>query len=176
MLEGSKALSKAFMARHAIPTARFEAFTADQYDAALAYLRAAPFPRVVLKASGLAAGKGVLLPATLAEAEDALRAVLVDREFGAAGDEIVIEEHLDGPELSILAFCDGYSIVPLPAAQDHKRIGEGDRGANTGGMGAYAPAPIAMPEVMKRCMDECLEPTMRGMRKDGGWRAAGRLL
>jgi phosphoribosylamine--glycine ligase/phosphoribosylformylglycinamidine cyclo-ligase len=163
------------MARHSIPTARFETFTSTQHKEALDYLRSAPFPKFVLKASGLAAGKGVLLPETLEEAEEALKSVLVDKEFGDAGDEIVIEEYLEGPELSILAFCDGYTVKPLPAAQDHKRIGEGDTGPNTGGMGAYAPAPVATAEILKRCMDECLEPTMRGMRKDGecAQRAAG---
>ncbi len=155
------------MARHFIPTAKFETFTSSQYEQALTYLRSAPYPRFVLKASGLAAGKGVLLPETLQEAENALKSVLLDREFGDAGSEIVIEEYLEGPELSILAFCDGYTIKPLPGAQDHKRIGEGDTGLNTGGMGAYAPAPVGTEAIMTKCMEECLEPTMRGMRKDG---------
>lgn len=155
------------MDRHAIPTAGFRSFTASQYEEAKAYLASCGFERVVLKASGLAAGKGVLLPETREEAEQALKAVLVDKEFGAAGDEIVIEEYLEGPELSILAFSDGYTIKALPAAQDHKRIGEGDVGLNTGGMGAYAPAPVCTKEVMDTCVKECLEPTIQGMRKDG---------
>lgn len=155
------------MQRHNIPTAGFRSFTAAQYDDARAYLESCGFARVVLKASGLAAGKGVLLPETIDEAKQALKSVLVDKEFGSAGDEIVIEEYLEGPELSILAFSDGYTIKPLPAAQDHKRIGEGDVGLNTGGMGAYAPAPVCTDEVMATCVRECLEPTIRGMRKDG---------
>jgi phosphoribosylamine--glycine ligase/phosphoribosylformylglycinamidine cyclo-ligase len=155
------------MQRHSIPTAGFKSFTASQYDDALGYLESCGFARVVLKASGLAAGKGVLLPETIDEAKQALKSVLVDKEFGSAGDEIVIEEYLEGPELSILAFSDGYTIKPLPAAQDHKRIGEGDVGLNTGGMGAYAPAPVCTEEVMATCVRECLEPTIRGMRKDG---------
>lgn len=167
LLEGSKTLSKDFMQRHNIPTAGFRSFTAAQYDDARAYLESCGFARVVLKASGLAAGKGVLLPETIDEAKQALKSVLVDKEFGSAGDEIVIEEYLEGPELSILAFSDGYTIKPLPAAQDHKRIGEGDVGLNTGGMGAYAPAPVCTDEVMATCVRECLEPTIRGMRKDG---------
>lgn len=155
------------MQRHAIPTAGFRSFTAAQYDEALGYLDSCGFARVVLKASGLAAGKGVLLPETIEEAKQALKSVLVDKEFGSAGDEIVIEEYLEGPELSILAFSDGYTIKPLPAAQDHKRIGEGDVGLNTGGMGAYAPAPVCTDEIMATCVRECLEPTIQGMRKDG---------
>ncbi|KAG8680743.1 Bifunctional purine biosynthetic protein ade1, partial [Ceratobasidium sp. 395] len=121
----------------------------------------------VLKASGLAAGKGVLLPQTDAEIEAGLREIMLDHAFGSAGDEVVIEECLDGPEISVLAFSDGYTVVPLPAAQDHKRIGEGDVGLNTGGMGAYAPAPVATPDVMARIVKETLKPTIDGMRKDG---------
>jgi phosphoribosylamine--glycine ligase/phosphoribosylformylglycinamidine cyclo-ligase len=169
MLEGSKSLSKAFMARHSIPTAAFRSFLASQYDDAVAYIRSNPFSsgRCVIKASGLAAGKGVLIPETTDEALAALKSVMVDREFGDAGDEVVVEEYLTGPEISVLAFCDGYSVVPMPAAQDHKRIGEGDVGPNTGGMGAYAPAPVATPEIMERVISESLEPTLRGMREDG---------
>lgn len=169
MLEGSKALSKGFMERHHIPTAAFRNFTASQYDDAVAYIKSKPFSsgRCVIKASGLAAGKGVLMPNDDAEALAALKSVMVDKEFGNAGDEVVIEECLVGPEISVLAFSDGYTIVPMPAAQDHKRIGEGDTGLNTGGMGAYAPAPVATPEVMERVVKESLEPTIRGMRQEG---------
>lgn len=169
LLEGSKALSKAFMARHHIPTAAFKVFVDGQYDDAVAYIKSNPFTsgRCVIKASGLAAGKGVLIPVDEAEALAALKTVMVDREFGDAGDEVVIEEYLEGPEISVLAFSDGYTIVPMPAAQDHKRIGEGDTGLNTGGMGAYAPAPVATPEIMERVVKESLEPTLRGMRQDG---------
>lgn len=169
LLEGSKSLSKAFMARHDIPTAQFRSFLSHEFTEASAYISSNPFPsgKCVIKASGLAAGKGVLIPATNEEAIEALKSVMVDREFGDAGDEVVIEECLTGPEISVLAFCDGYTIVPMPAAQDHKRIGEGDTGLNTGGMGAYAPAPVATPEIMARVMQESLEPTIKGMREDG---------
>nr|WRH23605.1 phosphoribosylamine-glycine ligase [Naematelia aurantialba] len=169
LLEGSKALSKAFMARHSIPTAAFRTFTSCEYAQAEAYLQSDPFPsgRCVIKASGLAAGKGVLIPETTEDALAALKAVMIDREFGDAGDEVVIEEYLTGPEISVLAFSDGYTVVPLPAAQDHKRIGEGDTGLNTGGMGAYAPAPVATKEIMDKVVSESLEPTLRGLRQDG---------
>ena len=169
MLEGSKALSKEFMQRHNIPTAQFRNFNASQYDDAVAYIKSNPFSsgRCVIKASGLAAGKGVLIPTNNEEALAALKSVMVDKEFGSAGDEVVIEEYLEGPEISVLAFSDGYTVVPMPAAQDHKRIGEGDTGLNTGGMGAYAPAPAATAEVMERVLKESLEPTIRGMRQDG---------
>lgn len=169
LLEGSKSLSKSFMRRHAIPTANFRNFTAAQYDEAVAYVRSGPFHsgRCVIKASGLAAGKGVLLPETTDEAVAALKSVMVDHEFGSAGDEVVVEEYLSGPEISVLAFSDGYTLVPMPAAQDHKRIGDGDQGPNTGGMGAYAPAPVATKEIMARVVKEALEPTLRGMRADG---------
>ncbi|OWZ50212.1 phosphoribosylamine-glycine ligase [Cryptococcus neoformans var. grubii Br795] len=169
MLEGSKSLSKEFMARHNIPTAAFRSFTSTQYEDAVAYIKSKPFTsgRSVIKASGLAAGKGVLIPETDEEAFAALKSVMVDKEFGDAGDEVVVEEYLSGPEISVLAFSDGYTIVPMPAAQDHKRIGEGDTGLNTGGMGAYAPAPIATKEIMERCVKDVLEPTIKGMREDG---------
>ena len=121
----------------------------------------------MIKASGLAAGKGVLIPESNEEALKALQSVMVDKEFGEAGDEVVVEEYLAGPEISVLAFSDGYTLVPMPAAQDHKRIGDGDVGPNTGGMGAYAPAPVATQEIMDRCVKEALEPTLKGMRQDG---------
>ncbi|KAG8709675.1 hypothetical protein FRC08_018171 [Ceratobasidium sp. 394] len=165
-MEGSKAFSKDFMRRHNIPTAVYRTFKSSEFDEALEYVRTCGF-KVVLKASGLAAGKGVLLPQTDAEIETGLREIMLDRAFGSAGDEVVIEECLEGPELSVLAFSDGYTVVPLPAAQDHKRIGEGDVGLNTGGMGAYAPAPVATPDVMARILKETLQPTIDGMRKDG---------
>ncbi|OCF35015.1 phosphoribosylamine-glycine ligase [Kwoniella heveanensis BCC8398] len=169
MLEGSKSLSKEFMARHNIPTAAFRSFTVNQYQDAVAYIESNPFSsgRCVIKASGLAAGKGVLIPENNEEALAALKSVMVDKEFGDAGDEVVVEEYLTGPEISVLAFSDGYTIIPMPAAQDHKRIGDGDTGPNTGGMGAYAPAPVATKEVMERVVKESLEPTIKGMREDG---------
>jgi phosphoribosylamine--glycine ligase len=162
-LEGSKAFSKAFMARHGIPSAAYAAFT--DMDKALAYVRNVNY-RVVVKASGLAGGKGVLLPETAREAEAAVRTVMADRAFGAAGDEVVIEEHLFGDEASILAFSDGRTVVPCIAAQDHKRAFDGDRGPNTGGMGAYAPAPIVTGALRDEIIRTVLEPTIEGMRDD----------
>ncbi|KAF8665399.1 hypothetical protein AX16_000418 [Volvariella volvacea WC 439] len=165
-MEGSKAFSKDFMARHSIPTAKFRTFSSSQFDDAINYVSTCGYP-VVLKASGLAAGKGVLIPQSLEEATQGIKDILVNRVFGEAGDELVVEELLIGPEISVLAFSDGYTIIPLPAAQDHKRVGEGDTGLNTGGMGAYAPAPVATPHIMERIMNETLRPTIDGMRKDG---------
>ncbi|KAH9044373.1 aminoimidazole ribonucleotide synthetase [Lactarius pseudohatsudake] len=165
-MEGSKAFSKAFMTRHAIPTAAFRVFASSQVDEAIDYVRTCGH-KTVLKASGLASGKGVLIPESTEEAIAGLKEIMVARAFGAAGDEVVVEELLVGPEISVLAFSDGYTVVPLPAAQDHKRIGEGDTGLNTGGMGAYAPAPVATPAIMERMTRETLKPTIDGMRREG---------
>ncbi|KIJ65022.1 hypothetical protein HYDPIDRAFT_39670 [Hydnomerulius pinastri MD-312] len=165
-MEGSKAFSKDFMARHAIPTAKFRTFSSSEVAEAIDHVRTCDY-RVVLKASGLAGGKGVLIPETTDEAAEGLRQIMEAKVFGAAGEQVVVEELLEGPEISVLAFSDGYTVVPLPAAQDHKRIGEGDTGLNTGGMGAYAPAPVATPDIMERIMKETLRPTIDGMRKDG---------
>ncbi|EJD03673.1 bifunctional purine ADE1 [Fomitiporia mediterranea MF3/22] len=165
-MEGSKAFSKDFMARNNIPTAKYKTFSASQFDEAVEYVKTCGF-QTVLKADGLAAGKGVLIPQTIEEAIGGLRDIMVSNVFGKAGSQVVIEEYLTGPELSILAFSDGYTIVPLPAAQDHKRIGDGDTGPNTGGMGAYAPAPVATPQVMERIVKETLQPTIDGMRREG---------
>ncbi|KAF9040409.1 aminoimidazole ribonucleotide synthetase [Hymenopellis radicata] len=165
-MEGSKAFSKDFMARHFIPTAQFKVFKASQFDEAANYVKTCKH-NVVLKADGLAGGKGVLIPESEEEAIAGLKDIMVSNVFGSAGSEVVIEELLVGPEISVLAFSDGYTIVPLPAAQDHKRIGEGDTGPNTGGMGAYAPAPVATPEIMNQIMTETLRPTIDGMRKEG---------
>ena len=122
---------------------------------------------MVIKASGLAAGKGVILPESEAEAEDVLRRILVAREFGAAGDQVIIEERLAGPEVSLLAFCDGVSVRPMPPAQDHKNLLDGDRGPNTGGMGAYAPAPICPPEMVAELTRTILQPAVDGLRAEG---------
>ncbi|TFK56567.1 phosphoribosylformylglycinamidine cycl [Heliocybe sulcata] len=165
-MEGSKAFAKDFMARHSIPTAAYKVFQASEVDKAIEYVKTCDY-RVVLKASGLAGGKGVLIPESTEEAINGLKDIMVSSVFGSAGEEVVIEEMLTGPEISVLAFSDGYTIVPLPAAQDHKRIGEGDTGLNTGGMGAYAPAPVATPAIMDRIMKETLKPTIDGMRRDG---------
>ncbi|KAH9944173.1 aminoimidazole ribonucleotide synthetase [Epithele typhae] len=154
-MEGSKAFSKTFMERHNIPTAKFKTFKSSEFDQAINYVKTCGF-KVVLKADGLAAGKGVLLPDTIEEAIAGLQEIMVDKVFGAAGSEVVIEELLIGAEVSVLAFSDGYTIVPLPAGQDHKRIGEGDTGPNTGGMA-----------IMDRIRAEALQPTIDGMRRDG---------
>jgi len=163
-LESSKVFAKEFMARHGIPTGRAAIFTA--YEPALAYLRRSDGP-VVIKASGLAAGKGVIVPETPAEAEAALRQIMVERQFGAAGDEVLIEERLTGPEVSLLAFCDGRTVAAMPPAQDHKRVFDGDRGPNTGGMGAYAPAPIAPPALVEELVAAVLRPAVAGMAAEG---------
>ncbi|ORZ07031.1 bifunctional purine ADE1 [Lobosporangium transversale] len=163
-MEGSKTFSKDFMKKHRIPTAAYENFT----DAAAAkeYIRKADFS-VVLKASGLAAGKGVLIPINKEEAYQGVDQILVDKVFGAAGNELVVEEFLDGQELSILAFSDGYTVIPLPPAQDHKRIFDDDQGPNTGGMGCYCPTPVATPELLADIKRTILQPTIDGMRRDG---------
>jgi phosphoribosylamine--glycine ligase len=163
-MEGSKTFSKDFMKRHNIPTASYENFSS--YDAAAKYLDSISHS-IVIKASGLAAGKGVILPATKEEAHAALKDIMLDREFGAAGDEVVIEELLVGDELSILSFSDGHTIKSLPPAQDHKRIGDGDTGPNTGGMGTYAPTRIAPRDVLDMVDRDILQPTIDGMRSEG---------
>ncbi|KAL7751273.1 hypothetical protein RI367_003132 [Sorochytrium milnesiophthora] len=163
-LEGSKAFSKSFMKRHHIPTAEYKTFT--NYGDAVEYVKSVSH-RVVLKASGLAAGKGVLIPSNTAEALAGLEAIMVKKEFGDAGAEVVIEEFLEGEELSVLAFSDGYTVVSMPAAQDHKRAHDGDQGPNTGGMGCYAPAPLATAGLMQEILDSILKATVNGMRRDG---------
>jgi len=163
-IEASKAFAKEFMRRHGIPTARY-AIVSD-LNAALSHLRSVNYP-IVIKASGLAAGKGVLLPDTMQDAETALHQVLVDRVFGAAGDEVVIEERLSGPEVSILAFADGQTVALMPPAQDHKRAFDGDQGPNTGGMGAYAPTPLASASLIEEVRHTILQPAIDGMREEG---------
>jgi len=163
-LESSKAFAKAFMERHNIPTARHATFS--DFDAALAHVQSVSYP-IVIKASGLAAGKGVLLPERVEEAEAALREILVERSFGDAGDRVVIEERLSGPEVSMLAFSDGETVAVMPAAQDHKRAFEGDQGPNTGGMGAFAPSPLATAELITDVYQTILQPTVDGMRAEG---------
>ncbi|ODV77532.1 phosphoribosylamine--glycine ligase [Suhomyces tanzawaensis NRRL Y-17324] len=164
LMEGSKAHSKIFMDKHGIPTAQFKNFTS--VEEAKKHIEQVDY-KIVLKADGIAAGKGVLIPETKEEALQGLNEIMVDKNFGDAGNEIVIEEYLEGDELSILTITDGYSFFNLPAAQDHKRIGDGDQGLNTGGMGAYAPAPIATPDVLKKIDEQIIKPTIDGMRKDG---------
>jgi phosphoribosylamine--glycine ligase/phosphoribosylformylglycinamidine cyclo-ligase len=163
-MEGSKTFSKDFMKRHNVPTAAYENF--NNYDEAIAYLDSVTH-NVVIKADGLAAGKGVIIPTTKEEAKQALKDIMLDKEFGSAGDEVVIEEFLEGDELSILSFSDGTTIKSLPPAQDHKRIFDGDQGPNTGGMGTYAPTRIAPQSVIDEIHSKVLKPTLDGMKQEG---------
>lgn len=163
-LESSKAFAKAFMARHGIPTARFAVF--DDFAGAERHLRQVDYP-VVIKASGLAQGKGVIVPQDADEAHAALRAIMVEHVFGSAGDQVVIEERLEGPEVSLMAFCDGETVVPMPPAQDHKRAFDGDQGPNTGGMGAFCPSPLMKREDIAYCVSNILQPAVRGMAQEG---------
>jgi phosphoribosylamine--glycine ligase len=162
-LEGSKAFTKDFLQRHAIPTARSATFTAESFDAA--WVRAQPTPLVV-KASGLAAGKGVVIVESTEEALAIAQAMFAG-QFGAAGHEVLIEEFLPGEEVSFIVMADGAHILPLATSQDHKRLYDGDRGPNTGGMGAYSPAPVVTPELHARIMREVIGPTVRGLAADG---------
>ena len=163
-VEGSKAFAKAFLARHNIPTAAYETF--DELRPALAHVRSRPLP-VVIKADGLAAGKGVIIAGTLEEAERTLRSMLERRAFGEAGSKVVVEDYLRGEEASFIAIVDDTRIVPLAGSQDHKARDEGDRGPNTGGMGAYSPAPVLTPALHRRVMDEIMLPTVAGMSAEG---------
>ncbi len=163
-LEGSKAFSKDFLARHHIPTADYRCFT--ELKPALAYLKQRSAPLVV-KADGLAAGKGVVVAQSLQEAETAVRDMLAGNAFGDAGHKVVIEDFLDGEEASFMVIADGEHVLPLATSQDHKRVGEGDTGPNTGGMGAYSPAPVVSREIHERVMREIIQPTIRGMAKEG---------
>ncbi|GAB5536994.1 MAG: phosphoribosylamine--glycine ligase [Rubricoccaceae bacterium] len=165
-LEGSKAFAKDVMARCGVPTAASRTFDQDSVDEARAYVEAHPLP-VVLKADGLAAGKGVVVAETREAAREALRDMMDDGAFGEAGATVVVEAFLKGEEASVFVLTDGADYVCLPAAQDHKRIGEGDTGPNTGGMGAYAPAPVVTPEVMNRIEREVVQPMLDGMRDAG---------
>jgi phosphoribosylamine--glycine ligase / phosphoribosylformylglycinamidine cyclo-ligase len=162
-MEGSKAFSKEFMQRHGIPTAAFRSFS--DYESARDYLASVSHD-IVIKADGLAAGKGVVLPKTKEEAHNALKQIMVAREFGSAGSQVVIEELLEGEELSVLSFSDGYTIRSLPPAQDHKRALDGDEGPNTGGMGCYAPTRVASKELIAQIDREIVQPTVDNMRRE----------
>ncbi|WP_341708990.1 phosphoribosylamine--glycine ligase [Halopseudomonas sp.] len=163
-LEGSKAFTKDFLARHQIPTAEYQNFT--EIEPALAYLREKGAP-IVIKADGLAAGKGVIVAMTLDEAEAAVRDMLAGNAFGDAGSRVVIEEFLDGEEASFIVMVDGEHVLPMATSQDHKRVGDGDTGPNTGGMGAYSPAPVVTDSVHQRVMEQVIWPTVRGMAAEG---------
>ena len=163
-IEASKVFAKDFMARHHIPTARYATF--DKVTDAIAFLESVDYS-VVIKVSGLAAGKGVVLPESLDEAKSTLESILVDRTFGEAGSEVIIEERLSGQEVSLMAFTDGETIIPMLPAQDHKRLLDGDNGPNTGGMGAYAPAPIFTSDLMDEAIEFILRPAVNGLRIEG---------
>ncbi|EGQ8286236.1 phosphoribosylamine--glycine ligase [Vibrio parahaemolyticus] len=163
-LEGSKAFTKDFLARHKIPTGAYANFT--EIEPALAYVREQGAP-IVVKADGLAAGKGVIVAMTREEAEDAIKDMLAGNAFGDAGSRVVIEEFLDGEEASFIVMVDGENVLPMATSQDHKRVGDKDTGPNTGGMGAYSPAPVVTPEIHNRIMEEVIYPTVRGMASEG---------
>ncbi len=163
-LEGSKAFTKDFLARHQIPTADYANFT--DIEPALAYVRQKGAP-IVVKADGLAAGKGVIVAMTLQEAEDAIQDMLAGNAFGHAGSRVVIEEFLDGEEASFIVMVDGKNVLPMATSQDHKRVGDKDTGPNTGGMGAYSPAPVVTQEIHNRIMEQVIYPTVEGMAAEG---------
>ena len=164
IIEGSKIFSKNLMKKYGIPTANYEVFTTT--DEALEYLKTAPLPTVI-KADGLALGKGVVIATTLKEAEDAIKSMMEDKVFGESGSKIVIEEFLTGPEVSVLSFTDGKTVVPMISSMDHKRALDADKGLNTGGMGTIAPNPYYTEEIAKRCMQEIFIPTINAMNSEG---------
>lgn len=164
IIEGSKVFAKNLMKKYHIPTAQYEVFT--DMEAALRYLDTAPVPTVI-KADGLALGKGVIIAQTRQAAKEAVQSMMQDKVFGKSGDQIVIEEFLTGPEVSVLSFTDGETVVPMISSMDHKRAGDGDTGLNTGGMGTVAPNPYYTAEVAQRCMEEIFLPTIRAMKAEG---------
>ena len=163
-IEASKAFSKNLMKKYKIPTAKYEIF--DEYEKALAYVETSPLP-VVLKADGLALGKGVLICATRKEAREGLKEIMLDKKFGEAGNKVVVEEFLEGPEVSVLAFTDGKTILPMVTSCDHKRAFDNDEGLNTGGMGTFSPAPFYGEKTAKEVMDKLMLPTMYAMNAEG---------
>ena len=164
MIEGSKAFAKEFMKKHHIPTASFKIF--DKPEDAIDFVRSSDMP-LVIKADGLAAGKGAFITEDVNSGISAVQKIMVEKTFGDAGNRVVVEDFLEGEEVTILAFADGKTILPMPSSQDHKKIYDGDRGPNTGGMGAYAPAPIVDDRMMKCIYDEILEPTVLGLEREG---------
>ncbi|MBR6785379.1 MAG: phosphoribosylamine--glycine ligase [Clostridia bacterium] len=164
IIEGSKVFSKNLMKKYGIPTATYEVF--DDAEKALAYLETAPIPTVI-KADGLALGKGVIIAMTREEACDAVKSIMEDKQFGDSGNQIVIEEFLEGPEVSVLSFTDGKTVVPMISSMDHKRALDGDKGLNTGGMGTIAPNPYYTDDVAERCMKEIFLPTINAMNAEG---------
>ena len=164
IVEGSKVFSKNLMKKYGIPTAAYEIF--DNADDALEYVKTCPIPTVV-KADGLALGKGVIIAQTREEAEAAVVTIMKDKKFGKSGDEVVIEEFLEGPEVTVLSFTDGNVVVPMISSMDHKRIGEGDTGLNTGGMGVVAPNPYYTKEIQDECMEKIFLPTIKALKEEG---------
>lgn len=164
IIEGSKVFSKNLMKKYSIPTAKYEVF--DNAESALEYIKTAPIPTVV-KADGLALGKGVIIAKTRKEAEDAVISIMKDKVFGASGSSIVIEEFLEGPEVSVLSFTDGTTVVPMVSSMDHKRAHDNDEGLNTGGMGTVAPNPYYTSEIAQICMDKIFLPTIKAMKAEG---------
>lgn len=164
IIEGSKVFSKDLMKKYGIPTAKYEVFS--DADKALEYIESCPIPTVV-KADGLALGKGVIIAMTRDEAKDAVISIMKDKQFGKSGDSIVIEEFLTGPEVSVLSFTDGKTVVPLISSMDHKRAGDNDTGLNTGGMGTVAPNPYYTKDIAKECMEKIFLPTIRAMKNEG---------
>ena len=164
IIEGSKVFSKNFMKKYNIPTAQYEVFS--DMESALKYLETAPIPTVI-KADGLALGKGVIIAFALEEAKNAVKEIMEDKVFGASGNNIVIEEFLEGPEVSVLSFTDGETVVPMISSMDHKRALDGDKGLNTGGMGTVAPNPYYTEDVAKICMETIFLPTIKGMKEEG---------
>ena len=164
IIEGSKAFAKELMKKYGIPTARYEIF--DNAEEALSYIETVELPTVI-KADGLALGKGVIIAETREQARDAVKSVMSDKKFGKSGDKIVVEEFLEGPEVSVLAFTDGKTVVPMVSSMDHKRALDGDRGLNTGGMGTVAPNPYYTEETARECMEKIFIPTVRAMNEEG---------
>lgn len=163
-LESSKVFSKEFMRKYRIPSAEYKVFTSFLHAEDYVRMKGSP---IVIKADGLAAGKGVIVASTVDEAIDALKRIMKDREFGSAGDRVIVEECLQGEEASFMAFTDGTTIVPMVSSQDHKRIFDGDKGPNTGGMGAYSPAPVVTDELAETVIEKIMKPTVHGMRSEG---------
>ncbi len=164
-IEASKVFAKGLMKKYGIPTAAYEVFT-DPADV-LAYLQKRNTWPAVIKADGLALGKGVLIAQNEEEAKAAVKELMVDKKFGASGNEVVVEEFMEGPEVSVLSFTDGHVIVPMVSSMDHKRVDDGDKGLNTGGMGTIAPSPVYTPEIAKECMEKIFVPTMHAMKREG---------
>lgn len=163
-IEGSKVFSKDLMKKYGIPTASYEVFTDSK--AAIHYVKEQPLP-IVIKADGLALGKGVLICETYEEAIAGVEDMMIHKKFGKSGEQIVVEEYIEGPEVSVLAFCDGKTVVPMVSAQDHKRVFDGDKGPNTGGMGTFSPSPMYTEEVESFCMESIYQPTLDAMAKEG---------